>query len=162
MLIRRIVESLPPAEGLTTEQLLCNPANTLQTDMDVRFELVSCDTGFEIKDKVEGNTGSYVRVHNNTEEALYVNVLNIDRQGNKYLILPVDEAATCAHLLVPPMSTVSFKSEPFIFSEEPSEEAFILIATQDPVDFSILMNPIKGGKGKSMKSGLSRKHYRVL
>lgn len=162
MLIRRIVESLPPAEGLTTEQLLCNPANTLQTDMDVRFELVSCDTGFEIKDKVEGNTGSYVRVHNNTEEALYVNVLNIDRLGNKYLILPVDEAATCAHLLVPPMSTVSFKSEPFIFSEEPSEESFILIATQDPVDFSILMNPIKGGKGKSMKSGLSRKHYRVL
>ena len=161
MLVRRIVESLPVAGTFTTEQLLIDPEKALRSDMDVKFELISCDTGFEIKDHVEGNTGSYVRVHNNTDDALYVNVLNIDRLGNKYLVLPVDEAATCAHLLVPPMSTVSFKSEPFIFSEESSEEAFILIATPDPVDFSILMNPIRSGKGQSMKSGLSRNIYQV-
>lgn len=161
MLIRRIVESLPSSSGLTTEQLLCNPDNTLQTDMDVKFELISCDTGFEIKDKVVGNTGCYVRIHNNTDEALYVNVLNIDQLGNKYLVLPVDESATCAHLLVPSMSTVSFKSEPFIFSEEKSEETFVLIATPDPVDFSILMNPIQSRSGKSIKSGFSRNFYHV-
>ena len=161
MLVHRIVQSLPSVGGLSVEQQLCKSDNTLQSDMDVRFELVSCDTGFEIKDIVKKNTGGYVRVHNNTDNALYVNVLDIDEKGNKYLVLPVDEAATCAHLLVPPMSTVSFKSEPFIFSEDPMKETFILVATQDPVDFSILMNPIQNVGGKTIKSGLYRKTYHV-
>jgi hypothetical protein len=59
------------------------------------------------------------------------------------------------------MSTVSFKSEPFIFSEEPMKETFILIATQEPVDFSILMNPIPRHAGKPMKSGFYRNTYQV-
>ena len=161
MLLHRIVQSLPQTSNLSIEQQLCQSDNILQSDMDVSFELVSCDTGFEIKDIVKKNTGSYVRVHNNTEEVLYVNVLDIDEKGNKYLVLPVDEAATCAHLLVPPMSTVSFKSEPFIFSEDPMKETFILVATREPVDFSILMSPIQSGNGKTMKSGLYKNTYRV-
>ena len=161
MLIYGIMQSIPQTGGLSIEQQLCKTDNVLQSDMDVKFELVSCDTGFELKDCVKKNTGSYVRVHNNTDDALYVNVLDIDEKGNKYLVLPVDEAATCAHLLVPPMSTVSFKSEPFIFSEDPMKETFILVATQEPVDFSILMNPIQSGKGKPVKSGLYRNTYRV-
>jgi len=161
MLINRIAESLPQTGGLSIEQQLCKSDNNIKSDMDVKFELVSCDTGFEIKEFVERNTGSFVRVHNNTDFALYVNVLDIDEKGNKYLVLPVDEAATCAHLLVPPMSTVSFKSEPFIFSEDPMKETFILVATQEPIDFSILMSPIRRGNGKPMKSGLYRNTYRV-
>lgn len=161
MLLHSIVQSLPQTSNLSIEQQLCQSDNILQSDMDVSFELVSCDTGFEIKDIVKKNTGSYVRVHNNTEEVLYVNVLDIDEEGNKYLVLPVDEAATCAHLLVPPMSTVSFKSEPFIFSEDPMKETFILVATREPVDFSILMSPIQSGNGKTMKSGLYKNTYRV-
>jgi hypothetical protein len=87
--------------------------------------------------------------------------LDIDEKGNKYLVLPVDSAATCAHLLVPPMSTISFKSDPFIFSDNPIKETFILMATQDPVDFSILMNPIKKGRAKPIKLGVSRNIYQV-
>ena len=161
MLIHRIAQSLPQTGGLSIEQQLCRSDIDLSSDMDVKFELISCDTGFEIKDHVEKNTGSFVRVHNNTDEILYVNVLDIDEEGNKYLVLPVDEAATCAHLLVPPMSTVSFKSEPFIFSEDPMKETFILVATQEPVDFSILMSPIRSGTGKAMKSGFYKNTYRV-
>lgn len=161
MLINRIAQCLPQTSGLSIEQQLCKPENNIESDMDVKFELVSCDTGFEIKDLVKKNTGSFVRVHNNTEDALYVNVLDIDEKGNKYLVLPVDEAATCAHLLVPPMSTVSFKSEPFIFSEDPIKETFILVATQEPIDFSILMSPIQSRNDKPMKSGLYRNTYQV-
>lgn len=161
MLLSRIAQNLPLEFGITAEQQLCRPDNSLESDLSVRFELVSCDTGFPLEDKVAVNTGCYVRVHNDTEEALYVNVLDIDAEGGKYLVLPVDDAATCAHLLVPPTSTVSFKSEPFIFSEEPMKETFILVATQDPVDFSILMNPIQSGQGKTLKSGLYRKFYQV-
>jgi hypothetical protein len=161
MLLSRIAQNLPLEFGTTAEQQLCRSANKLESDLKVRFELVSCDTGFPLEGQVKGNTGCYVRVHNDTEEALYVNVLDIDENGDKYLVLPVDEAATCAHLLVPPLSTVAFKSEPFIFSEEPMKETFILVATQDPVDFSILMNPIQSGRGKTIKSGLYRNIYQV-
>lgn len=161
MLLSRIVQELPLESGITTEQQLCSPDINLKSDMNVYFELVSCDTGFSLNKQVKGNTGSYVRVHNDTEEALYVNVLDIDEDGNKYLVLPVDEAAACAHLLVPPMSTVSFKSEPFIFSDNPMKETFILFASQDPVDFSILMSPIRNGKGETIKLGVSRNFYHV-
>ncbi len=161
MLLCRISQSLPPVSGKSAEELLCQPDYRINGDMKLRFELVSCDTGFSINKFVKGSTGAYVRVYNETDEALYVNVLNIDRKGNKYLVLPVDAAATCSHLLVPARSTISFKSDPFIFSDEPSNETFVLIATEEPVDFSILMNPISGSSSKQMKTGICRNFYQV-
>ncbi len=161
LFLSRLSNSLPMIDGHTAEELLCMPEHAVEGDMDVSFELVSCDTGFPIKGKVAASTGSYVRVTNNTEESLYVNVLDIDKRGNKYLVLPVDAAASCAHLLVPAMSTVSFKSEPFIFSDDPSQETFLLVATEEPVDFSILMNPIARTSKNAMKVGFSRNFYQV-
>lgn len=161
MLLCRIAQLFPEGSEASVEQLLCQPERKIESDMDVYFELISCDTGFSIDKHVKANTGSYLRVHNGTDEIVYVNVLDIDERGNKYLVLPVDSAATCAHLLVPPMSTVSFKADPFIFSEEPMKETFVLIATEEPVDFSILMNPIRRNGKKGMKSGLYRNFYRV-
>lgn len=160
MLLARLSQLLPAGEDMTTEQFLCSSRSQLGSDLDVSFDLVSCDTGYLIERQVEPGTGSYVRVHNNSKEALYVNVLDIDDQGGKYLVLPVDSAASCAHLLVPPLSTVSFKSEPFIFADGQSAETFVLVATQEPVDFSILMNPIRGGR-HSMKSGLYKRTLQV-
>lgn len=161
MLLSRLSQTLPQVVGKTAEEILCSEDNSIDGDMKVRFELVSCDTGRPITELVKPNTGAYVRVHNDTEEALYVNVLDIDQGGNKYLVLPVDSAASCAHLLVPPMSTVSFKSEPFIFSSDPVRETFILVATEEPVDFSILMNPIRRSSRKPMRVGFNRRFYQV-
>lgn len=143
------------------ESSLIQPKNLLSTDMDVRFDLVSCETGLPVNPEVDVFTNCYVRVTNGTEEPLFVNVLDIDERGNKYLVLPVDEAATCAHLLVPARSTVAFKSEPFEFSEANSRETFLLVATEEPVDFSILMSPIRGNGGDQMKSGIYRVAYKT-
>ena len=161
MLLSRIAQLLPVDGDNSVEDLLCKADTKIDTDLDVHFELISCETGLAIDRNVKTNTGSYLRVHNGTDEIVYVNVLDIDEKGNKYLVLPVDSAATCAHLLVPPMSTISFKSDPFIFSDNPIKETFILMATQDPVDFSILMNPIKKGRAKPIKLGVSRNIYQV-
>lgn len=161
MLLNRIVQLLPDADDIPIEKLLCKSDTKIDTDLDVHFELISCDTGLAIDRTVKTNTGSYLRVHNGTDEIIYVNVLNIDENGKKYLVLPVDSAATCAHLLVPPMSTISFKSDPFIFADEPTNETFVLIATEEPVDFSVLMNPIYRRGKKGLKSGLYRNFYRV-
>ena len=160
MLLRRIVDALQPS-GKEAEQVLGDPTCELSTDLDVSFELISCESGLTVKDHAEQNMGCYVRVSNNTDQLLYVNLLNIDRQGNKYLVLPVDAAASCAHLIVPPTSTISFKSEPFIFNTGTSEEMYLLVATEEPVDFSILMSPIKAQQGKKLKLGLQRNFYHV-
>lgn len=161
LLLTRISQLFPDQVGAPIEELLCRPETKIETDMDVHFELISCDTGLAVDRNVKANTGTYLRVHNGTNEIIYVNVLDIDENGNKYLVLPVDSAATCAHLLVPPMSTISFRAYPFVFSDEPIKETFIMVATEEPVDFSILMNPIRRGGKKSMKSGLYRNIYRV-
>jgi len=161
MLVASLTQLLPQGTGVTTEQYLCAPDTQIGSEFDVSFDLVSCDTGYLVEGQVPAGTGCYVRVHNHSDEALYVNVLDIDDQGGKYLVLPVDSAATCAHLLVPPLSTVAFKSEPFIFEKgNYDNETFVLVSSLEPVDFSILMNPIRGGR-KAMKTGLYKKTLHV-
>ena len=127
----------------------------------MEFELIDCATGLPLEEHIAPNTSCYLRVTNQTTELLYMNLLDIDRQGNKYLVLPMDAAATCAHLLVPAMSTVSFKKEPFIFGDEPSEETLLLMAVREPVDFSIVMDHIKTGGKSTMRLGLNRRFYQV-
>ena len=145
--------------GNSVESSLIQPQTKVESDLDVRFELISCATGLPVDRNVDVATSCYIRVTNSTDDPLYVNVLDVDANGNKYLVLPVDEAATCSHLFVPGNSTVSFKAEPFEFSEPKSKETFLLIATEEPVDFSILMNPIRGNGGSTMKSDIYRMFY---
>jgi hypothetical protein len=145
------------------EQTACQSNVFPQTDYDVTFSIVSCETGLPIDKDVRTNESCYVRVNNKTLIPLYVNVLNIDAEGKKYLLLPMDEAATCAHLLVPGQSEVDFKSEPFIFDGNPSDETFLLFAVDSPVDFSILLNPItKDAKQRNpMAVGVFKKMVKV-
>lgn len=163
LLLGRLVAMLGQQGGqpLPAEAALAQSSTLVDTDLDVGFELVGCETGLPVAGGVRPNTSCYVRAYNHTSEVLYMNVLNIDDKGNKYLVLPVDSASTCAHLLVPPMSTVSFKSEPMIFGDSPSAEAFVLVATEEPVDFSILMAPLRYSGRETMRAGLARKIYEV-
>ncbi len=163
LMLRRVAAALAGSApgGPSLETAFAASGAQVDTDLDVSFELVSCDTGEPLGQSVPGNTGCYVRVRNGTDDLVYVNVLNVDAAGNKYLVLPVDSASSCAHLLVPPMSTVAFKSEPMIFGDTASEESFLLVATEEPVDFSILMSPIKASEGSRMRTGLYRRRFSV-
>lgn len=161
LLINKMAELLSGNPLQSMESRLIDPKTPLLTDYDVQFDLIDCSTGQPVMDNVSAGTSCYVRISNRTNEVLYMNVLDIDDQGNKYLVLPLDEALTCAHLLVPPLGTVSFKADPFIFGDDPSKETFILMATPDPVDFSIVMNPICSNGNSNMQTGLLRKFYQV-
>ena len=157
--IADIAKAGTAAKG-TVEQQLFSPGNLFASDYDISFDLVDVQTGRTVKGEVAPNTACYVRVKNNTDETLYVNVLNIDANGNKYLVLPMDADATCANLLVPASCTVGFKSEPFLTSDVASKDAFVLVASEEPVNFSILMNPIVEGNHENarMKVGLARRY----
>lgn len=162
MLLAKVGAVAAKAAGMrSVEPLLTNKSTVVETDYNVGFQLMDCNTGRPLEGKVEKGQSCYVKVSNHTAEMLYVNVLNIDAAGNKYLVLPVDSACTCAHLLVPPMCEVGFESEPMIFGDEPSDESFLLVATPQPADFSILMNPIRPAAHADMKAGLARRQYQV-
>ena len=147
LMAARLVEILDDGTSAhgTAEQQLFDGNNSIASDFDVSFDLVDVETGKTVGNAVRRNTPCYARVTNNTDETLYVNILNIDKDGNKYLVLPIDEEATCANLLVPAFSTVGFKSEPFITPDNTSDDAFVLVATEEPVNFSIMMNPLTRG-----------------
>ena len=157
----RLISYSGSAADKALEDIITDPATSVATDYDVQFELIDCTTGLPLDEHIAPNTSCYLRVTNRTSEMLYMNLLDIDRQGNKYLVLPMDAAATCSHLLVPPMTTVSFKKEPFIFGDEPSEETLLLMAVREPVDFSIVMDHIKIGGKSTMHLGLNRRFYQV-
>lgn len=163
MLLSKIIENIRTVNtvNLNPEKALADPQTLLGSDMNVSFELISYDTGKPLDNNVKPNTSCYVRAHNGTDKMLYMNILNIDEHGNKYLVLPIDSAITCSHLLVPPMAMVSFKSEPIIFGEIKSNEAFLLVATEEPLDFSILMAPIRSSGDCNIKAGLYRLFHKV-
>lgn len=130
------------------------------TDMNVSFSIISCSTGLPIPENVMVDESCYLSVSNATDKPLYVNVLDLGADGSKYLLLPVDSASSCAHLLVPGQSVVDFKSEPFIFGKGSKDETFVLFAVETPIDFSILMNPIavKEKKTTVMPIGIYKKN----
>lgn len=161
LMMARLVDILNEgtnSHGSSEEQMFARN-NNLISDYAVAMDIIDVQTGLPLKDEVKPNTACYVRVKNDTEEMLYVNVLNIDKAGNKYMVLPMDEEATCANLLIPARSTVSFKTEPFITSDVPSDDAFVMVATEHPVNFSILMEPLKRCSMpiKDVKVGVTRR-----
>ena len=159
LLLNNLAQSILTQEGGSIEEAIIWQNAPISSSLNVWFELISCETGEPLGQSVKEETSCYVRVHNETSEPLYVNILNIDDFGEKYLVLPVDEAATCAHLLVPAESTVGFTSEPFEFATTSSSETFLLVATEEPVDFSILMNTIHANGSKTIRTGLYRVKY---
>ena len=151
--------SMMPSASESVESQLVKPSVAMESDFDVRFELMDCTTRQPIGKNIAAGTPCYVRIYNGSPKGLYMNVLNIDPQGGKYLVLPVDKEATCAHLYVPAHCTLSFRSEPFEFGNAGSRETFLLVATEEPVDFSILMNPIRAGKPAKGNLGAYRITY---
>lgn len=158
LFLNRVIKyAIDKRDTTTMESLFFDNLYEHDSDFNVSFDIVSYDTGKSVYGGVECGTGCYVKITNNELFPVYVNVLNIDSEGNKYLLLPVDESAFCAHLFVPSESTVSFIDEPFIFPDEQSGELFMLVATKEPVDFSILMNKFPKQNGNSMEVGMSCK-----
>ena len=161
VLLTTLCKKLPISDNSSAERLIFDEWTNIKSDLDVSFELISCLTNTPIGEDIAEETSCYVRVKNNTNDLLYVNVLNIDASGDKYLVLPVDEASLCAHLAVPAGSVISFIEDPFIFSGSSACETFMLVALQEPLDFSILMSPITSTGSKVIPLGINRKFYSV-
>ncbi|MCH4156336.1 MAG: hypothetical protein LKF31_08540 [Muribaculaceae bacterium] len=137
--LNAVLKSIRSSFNSNYEQTLRGKGTVLSTSYNVNFDIISCVTGMPVAGRISGGESCYFRIRNKSNTPLYCNVLNIDSLSNKSLLLPIDSAMTCSNLIVPSDGEVDFKSEPFVFSTAKSLETFLLLATEEPVNFSVLL-----------------------
>ena len=79
-----------------------------------------------------------IGITNGSSEFLFVNALLISPDGSKVLLLPIDTSNNCcAHLCIPPYSTIDF-TQYARFISAPAGSEILVVASPVEVDFSIL------------------------
>lgn len=103
------------------------------SDYGVKFELIDRKNG-NVLDQVYIGKEAYFRITNTSDMDLYVNILDINAEGELYDCLPVDEAMTLSHLMIPANSTVDLADHAIAFSAPAGTDHLILIAMPQPFD----------------------------
>ena len=108
----------------------------IKSDYPVSFAIKDSDGN--IATNLGNNDLCTLSVSNGSGDFLFVNALLIHRDGSKQLLLPIDTSTNCcAHLCVPPHTTIDFKQYArFIQAHEGCN--VILVASPTEVDFSVL------------------------
>lgn len=133
------------------------------TDYQVNFDVIDRQSGSIIKDAYIGKE-AFFRVTNSSEVDLYVNIIDVNQEGELYDCLPIDEGMTASHLLIPAQSTVDLRDYPIAFSEPAGTDHLLLLAYPEPFDLRIvnkvLLTPGLSAH-KSCKVGVCNKQMKI-
>ena len=113
--------------------------NNAKTDYAISFSILDRRTKAELEGVVALDSQAVFRIKNNSDTPLYVNILDINKNGEKYDCLPIDDATTMSHLLIPGNCTIDLTTYPVEFSEPVGIDNLILIATEVPYDLRQVM-----------------------
>lgn len=113
--------------------------NNANTDYAISFSILDRRTRAELEGVVALDSQAVFRIRNSSETPLYVNILDINKDGEKYDCLPIDDATTMSHLLIPGNCTIDLTTYPVEFSEPVGTDNLILIATEVPYDLRQVM-----------------------
>lgn len=108
----------------------------------VTFRLVD-GSGHEIRNFHDHDDTAIAEITNASDSYIFVNIIACSR-GSRELIFPVDtdiENNCCAHLCIPPLSTVTLTELAFFPSLLPEDSKLILVASPVEVNFTILCSP---------------------
>ena len=86
---------------------------------------------------------AYFRVSNTSNVDLYVNIIDINAEGELYDCMPVDEGMTLSHLLIPANSTIDLKDYPISFAEPAGTDHLLLLAYPEPFDLRVVNKVLK-------------------
>ncbi len=124
--------------------------NNATTDYQVSFELLDRETKQPLGASVKVAQQAIIRIKNASDAALYVNVLDIDGQNTKSVCLPIDDATTMSHLLIPGNCTIDLTLYPIEFAEPKGVDNLVLIATEVPYDLRQVKNYIEKVDAKTI------------
>lgn len=113
--------------------------NNAKTDYAISFSILDRRTKAELEGVVALDSQAVFRIKNSSDTPLYVNILDINKNDEKYDCLPIDDATTMSHLLIPGNCTIDLTTYPVEFSEPVGIDNLILIATEVPYDLRQVM-----------------------
>lgn len=120
-----------------------------KTDYAVTFEILDRKTKEVLNSVVAIDSQAIFRIKNNSDVPLYVNILDINQDNEKEICLPIDDATTLSHLLIPANCTIDLVSYPVEFSEPKGTDNLLLIATEIPYDLRQVRNYLDKVDAKS-------------
>ncbi|MCQ2191514.1 MAG: copper chaperone PCu(A)C [Paludibacteraceae bacterium] len=133
------------------------------SDYNVRFDVIDRNADTTLS-KVFIGKEAYFRITNNSEVDLYVNIIDVNAEGELYDCMPVDEGMTLSHLLIPAKSTIDLKDYPIAFSEPVGTDHLLLLAYPEPFDLrvvnKVLLTPGLSA-AKSCKLGIYNKSVNI-
>lgn len=129
---------------LTDYQYLMIDSCEISTDFNVSFS---------ISEAVDGKC--FFTIQNSTNRMLYVNILHINDGGEKKIIFPVDNSLTGIGNIIPAKCTIAFNEYEYSYDSF-KKNLFLLVASEEMIDFTSLLSPIVADGNEEMKLGLKR------
>ena len=130
--------------SLNDYQILMLDSCILTSDYDVSLSLSDGENG-----------KNHIVISNSTNSLLFVNVLRIKENGERELLFPVDKELTGINSIIPAMTTIRFLEYPFD-NDKTQGNLFLLVASEEMIDFTVLLRPFKTDCEGNLKLGLQK------
>lgn len=127
-----------------------------KTDYAISFDVLDRESK-NVLDAVKVDGQAIFRIKNNSDVPLYVNILDVNEAGEKFVCLPIDDATTMSHLLIPANCTIDLAAHPIEFTEPKGVDNLILIATEVPYD----LRQVKSYLDKNDSSSIENADYPI-
>lgn len=126
--------------------------NNATTDYQISFEILDRESKQPLGNEVVIDKQAIFRIKNMSDVPLYVNILDINQLNEKYVCLPIDDATTMSHLLIPANCTIDLVAYPIEFAEPKGVDNLMLIATEVPYDLRQVKKYLEKVDPASVKS----------
>ena len=117
----------------------------------VDFTLLDRETGCSVNETATVGNSALIQVNNHSAQDLFINVIDVDANGNMVPCIPVTSAQIMTQLFIPANSEVLLDSFPIVFTEPRGEDTLILVASPELFDAGVVVNALKTGKGTTRK-----------
>ena len=131
-----------------------------QTDYPIHLRLIDTATGDYVSGAAVGSV-LIAEVENLSSSNLYVNLIDIDTEGNTTILFPHDEEATMLHLIVPAGSTIRFTDFPFTLYEPIGTDQLVITAFSKPYNLQHVLQLMPLNGSASGKIGLFKTHLTI-
>lgn len=133
------------------------------SSLPVDFAIIDSESGNTVDDAVSIGQTAVFKVNNYSSMDLYVNILDIDAEGNIAPCIPVSSTQTMSQLLIPANSSVILSSFPIVFTGPKGIDKLILVASPEWFDVEALVNAVQNGDSvdKQIDTGIWKKYLRV-
>lgn len=140
---------LQDTEGTTyrSESIDLNIAHALAkktTTETVDFLLLDQHTLQPVQDVKEGQN-IVLQIENHSDTPLYTNIIDIDPEGKKYVLLPVSPSDSLSDVYIPPYSKIRLNSNPISFAPGGTSDELTLIAHSKPFNISRVIEMAQAG-----------------